>query len=405
MGRLANSLVLLLAGTALGWWLHGVLDPAPVPGVWEVPQEIAVPSPERLELPPLPARPGGAEAAVARPDSADRTTFFRQLLEQHQFDAAVDFYSDSVQLDEGYPAMLRPVLDRYMNACMTGCGEGVFLALVDSWLDTYYEDIPVLLMLAQYQWQQGYPEEALQVIGRAMTFSYQPWQGQKVRQSLQQLVRSTDEAYGEQERWVELLGFYELLAELALEEPALALRRASLYRLLGEETRARSLLLELQAADDGMDEGLTRAVAAQLSDLSPQPLPEVAVGEAIPLARRGDHFLVEVTLNDRDRLVLMIDTGASLTSLSRYAFERLAGSELQFLGSRMFNTANGLAPGEVYRAASLQLGESRLDEVHLAVLDYDSPSEADGLLGMNVLRNFRFEIDQDSASLNLRPRR
>ena len=31
--------------------------------------------------------------------------------------------------------------------------------------------------------------------------------------------------------------------------------------------------------------------------------------------------------------------------------------------------------------------------------------EADGLLGMNVLRNFRFEIDQDSALLNLRPRR
>ena len=112
MVRLANSLFLLLAGTALGWWLHGVLDPTPVPKVEESPSNIVVSSPERLELPPLTAEPDSSQAAVTRPDGADRSTVFRQLLEQHEFDAAVDYYSESVQLDERYAAMLRPALDR-----------------------------------------------------------------------------------------------------------------------------------------------------------------------------------------------------------------------------------------------------------------------------------------------------
>ena len=45
-----------------------------------------------------------------------------------------------------------------------------------------------------------------------------------------------------------------------------------------------------------------------------------------------------------------------------------------------------------------------IEGVDVAILDYNSRDGVDGLLGMNVLRNYRFEIDQDLALLYLRPR-
>ena len=40
----------------------------------------------------------------------------------------------------------------------------------------------------------------------------------------------------------------------------------------------------------------------------------------------------------------------------------------------------------------------------IAVLDFESGNGVDGLLGMNVLRNYRFEIDQDRDLLRMSPR-
>jgi predicted aspartyl protease len=101
----------------------------------------------------------------------------------------------------------------------------------------------------------------------------------------------------------------------------------------------------------------------------------------------------------------MIDTGASITSLSQERFDVLSrDSHFEYLGWRLFNTAGGPARGTVYRASSLQLGAQALREVDIAVLDFQQGPGIDGLLGMNVLRHFHFEIDQDRDLLHLQQR-
>ena len=42
--------------------------------------------------------------------------------------------------------------------------------------------------------------------------------------------------------------------------------------------------------------------------------------------------------------------------------------------------------------------------IDIAIFDYDAAEETDGLLGMNVLRNYSFEIDQEKDLLYLSPR-
>jgi clan AA aspartic protease (TIGR02281 family) len=131
----------------------------------------------------------------------------------------------------------------------------------------------------------------------------------------------------------------------------------------------------------------------------------VAALESIPLRRHGNHYVIKVRLNDDSDVVLMIDTGASITSLSQRSFDALSRhSGFNGAGSRLFNTVNGVTRGTVYNTDQLSLGNQVLSDVKLAVLDFEQAPGIDGLLGMNVLQYFRFEIDQDQQVLHLQPR-
>ena len=337
-------------------------------------------------------------------DTADTVQRFHQLLNQQDFDHAITFYEENVSLNDAHQGPLRRTLEEYLQSCLYQCGDGTFITLVNAWLAAYYDDIPVLLMLAEYQQDHGFPGEAAKVLQMARTYAYQPNQSELVTSALRQLVNASDDALSQQEEWAELLGFYELLEAIALSEPIYRLRQAMIYRVLGEPSRARALLLALQANDNSLDPQLTKTVALQLAETTAVPQVPAVPPNAVPLIRQGAHYLIETTLNNRQQVTLMIDTGASITSLTRASFDGMNSTDFAYSGSHLFNTANGLTQGEVYNAASIALGGSRLDGIEVAVLDFEPPRGVDGLLGMNVLRNYRFQIDQEKALLYLQPR-
>lgn len=57
--------------------------------------------------------------------------------------------------------------------------------------------------------------------------------------------------------------------------------------------------------------------------------------------------------------------------------------------------------GTVYSVPELRLGSYVITNSQIAVIDFDTSRGFDGLLGMNVLGQFRFQIDQDNAKLLL----
>ena len=121
----------------------------------------------------------------------------------------------------------------------------------------------------------------------------------------------------------------------------------------------------------------------------------------VPLRSRGNQFVTELQL-DNTALALLIDTGASLTTLSRQSFEQISDRHrFTLLGYRMFRTANGLSKGAVYRVGRMRLGQMVLIDNNIAVLDFSMGDDIDGLLGMNVLGQFRFQIDQQQKRLYL----
>ena len=91
-----------------------------------------------------------------------------------------------------------------------------------------------------------------------------------------------------------------------------------------------------------------------------------------------------------------------MTTLSRAKFDSVNTSgEAVIQDRRVFRTASGVIMGTVYSVPELSLGPYRLTNTQIAVLDFDIDREIDGLLGMNILGQFRFQIDQENTRLLL----
>lgn len=73
------------------------------------------------------------------------------------------------------------------------------------------------------------------------------------------------------------------------------------------------------------------------------------------------------------------------------------------VGHTHLKTASGVAFAAIYRVKELHLGQYIIKDLEVAGLDLES-SFAEGLLGMNVLGQFHFQIDQDRNQLILSPR-
>jgi len=102
-------------------------------------------------------------------------------------------------------------------------------------------------------------------------------------------------------------------------------------------------------------------------------------------------------------LPMLIDTGASTTSLDLRWQNRLAGEVAKELGERTFHTANGMTVGTVVQLGGVQLGPYEVKSVEVAFMKgLKVESRYVGLLGMNVLRYFDFKFDEVAGVVRLR---
>jgi len=97
----------------------------------------------------------------------------------------------------------------------------------------------------------------------------------------------------------------------------------------------------------------------------------------------------------------MIDTGASLSTMKSNLAAEYAAYAWTEAGPLQMNTANGSVIGQKIRVRSLRLGDILLNDVEMGVIPLPE-FQFDGLLGMNVLSQFEFFIDQEQLFLVLR---
>lgn len=406
MSQFVYPTLLLSAGLGLGWWL-GERSPAPESPEPSAPK-IQAASPERVPYPET-ATPESHPPQAQQPQAATETGSlerFRTLLKAQAFEPALDLYQSTERRNPNLAPVFKEAMLATMEAYLRGGQDQPLTRLVDAFLARYYDDIDVLLVLARQQTQSGYYLEAIQSFQLAQSYALaRPGEQTQLDDALNRFVQTVDQRLAARQDWPSLLNFYERLQQLDLARPGHRLRQAELQLHSGNRELGRRMLQRLAREPD-----LAGRATALLEQSQPQASPPSSperqrFQDSVPLGHAGGHFHLPVRFDSSRDLNLIIDTGASLTTLSLNSFEQLDGSNrFTPLGHQMFNTAGGPVQGQIYRVDQVRLGRQQLTDVRIAVLDFELPDRLDGLLGMNLLRHFHFEVDQEQHQLHLQPR-
>jgi len=116
----------------------------------------------------------------------------------------------------------------------------------------------------------------------------------------------------------------------------------------------------------------------------------------IPLHKYGTHYLIDIKIQNK-QLKLLLDTGATTTSINHNVLINLSYTSLQHL---KLSTANGVTDANLVMFDNIQIGKIKLKDFKIVVLK-DNLVNFDGLLVMNFFKKYKFFIDQDKNELIL----
>ncbi len=124
--------------------------------------------------------------------------------------------------------------------------------------------------------------------------------------------------------------------------------------------------------------------------------------DSIALSKSSSSLMVEVKLNDSLTCVMIVDTGASVVNITKNVADQL-GIDLSGIRNDIELT---VADGSSIKAKSVylksvQVGDSRAEDVIAAVVNNPPGPGVDGLLGMSFLNNFGVTLDSVNKKLIL----
>ena len=121
----------------------------------------------------------------------------------------------------------------------------------------------------------------------------------------------------------------------------------------------------------------------------------------IPVTVNGRSVIVPVTFNHSVNAHLLLDTGASMTMISRRLATVLA---LPSSGTRLFSGIGGTVSAPIARVESIKVGDAEVSGMAISVHDISRYPHFEGLLGMDFLGRFQVSVDATKKLLVLTPK-
>ena len=167
-------------------------------------------------------------------------------------------------------------------------------------------------------------------------------------------------------------------------------RLAQYYVEVQNYIKAVELLKEIE-----FDENFGEKAKALLEQINKKVEEAKEYAYTIPIKKFGEHFTVDVSVNDTP-LTLLLDTGATLTMINEDKLPSLPIIKENI----SLQTAGGEINAQLQEAEKLSIGELELHGFQLVSSSFQQKN-ADGLLGMNFFKKFKFKIDQENEVLYL----
>ena len=148
-------------------------------------------------------------------------------------------------------------------------------------------------------------------------------------------------------------------------------------------------------------EGANRIQARESPRLPEPEIMPAPLKASVPFEKNGNIVIIPATLNNRQTIKLVVDTGASYTFISHALARDLAIDVSRSAKTVPFHTANGVVEAPLTNLDSITVGGMEIKNLTAAVHDTTPDSTAAGLLGLNFLSNFRMDIDTQKGMLHL----
>lgn len=123
--------------------------------------------------------------------------------------------------------------------------------------------------------------------------------------------------------------------------------------------------------------------------------------ETVPFSQRGGVMLVKARLNDEIDATLILDTGASSTTISKELAVRLGIMTKNAPLSFSVLADGSVAPSTRATLRSLKVGSAIRQDVPVSILNQPPGAEAEGLLGMTFLQHFTIHLNASSGQVDL----
>jgi clan AA aspartic protease (TIGR02281 family) len=277
---------------------------------------------------------------------------------------------------------------------------GLFL---QSYLKQYPQDMDFLLLEAKLKVETTLLSDAIthyyDLLRKPMTST----QHNEIEQQIEQLSKNTIKQLRRNYSWDILAMFVEPLLQLEPNNRLYILSLAMAYAELFQEGLMENVLASLDFNDPDAQRIRNIIVAQQISPVNDESdeSDDLDVGETnanlkrpIPLKQFGDQYVVAASLSSNP-VALLIDTGASVTAISKQYFDNLSNRyKINYLGRFSIGTAGGSIMAPIYQFQELTINHVTVQNLPVVILPMQSIANADGLLGMNFLREFDFKIDQ-----------
>ena len=223
-----------------------------------------------------------------------------------------------------------------------------------------------------------------------------------------ELIKSTITALYNAGDWDMLAQFLEPLFQLNSTDQTLTLKLAEAYARQQKFTLMEDVLANLSTSNAGARSLRQRFLPGQAPGLQDTAESPTATAQTpvtrLALTRYGDQYIANAEMLNRPA-ALLLDTGASSTAISFELYKALRRfNQVDVIGLFDVRTAGGPIRSPLVRIESMTLGPFKLSNIGVFVMPEDALQQADGLLGMNVLKQFHFQLDQTTAELLLTPR-
>ena len=130
--------------------------------------------------------------------------------------------------------------------------------------------------------------------------------------------------------------------------------------------------------------------------------------EKLKISRVSGLMFVEIRLwsieeNRYRKMSIMIDTGASITTISDFILTGLGYSDS--VKPIVATTASGRVNVHTKTISKIRIGSIELSDVEVYAHNFPDECFSDGVLGMNILEKFNFGINLDKSIIELEKRK